>query len=139
MPFDYRWHIKGRVLLVMGSGDLSLQAFQQLASTEFPDQIITEKLHVILFSDEIKSAPPMQQLAKLNVPENRGWIVFVSEDNNPIGRFIASVAVQLLNLDMRIKPTLEDAQALLKRADVSLAEYDFPASIDEFSLLGRIE
>ena len=138
MSFSYRWHVEGRVLLVEGTGDVSLEHFQTLSTLEIPGQVVDQNVHVILYSDNIKSTPPMQQLSKLEVADNRGWVIFVSENDNKVGRFVASVALQLLGIGMRIVPTLEEAQAILKRVDVSLFEVDFPTDPHIYAFLGTI-
>lgn len=139
MPFKYRWHIQGRVMLVEGYGDIELEEFEKLARLELPDQILNEKMHVIILSQEIQSTPPMQQLAKLDVSDKRGWLIFVSTEDNALGRFIASVAMQVLGIEVRFVNTLQDAQALLKRVDLTLAGYNFPTDIDQYPILEHLE
>lgn len=139
MPFDYRWHVVGRVALLDGYGDVTLDEFEQLAQLIYPEQNEQMPLHVLIYSDKMETIPPLQKLGKIKTEGNRGWVIFVSADENPLGRFLATVATQLLGLQMRIVPSLEEAQALLKRVDQTLVDTSFPSDPHFHPELGTIK
>ncbi|MEO8613368.1 MAG: hypothetical protein ABI690_36090 [Chloroflexota bacterium] len=125
MAYQVTWLVENRIVHVLNSGVANAEdvvnsmreAIALLDSGEAP-------VHMLVESQTEGSDISLGDLLKIirNNPKstNIGWAVFVSE--NKMNRFFGSMGTQISGVQTKTFPTMAEAIAFLKRADITLPE-----------------
>ncbi len=126
MAYQVKWLLENRIVHVLNTGTANAddivnsmhEAIALLDSGEPP-------VHMLVESQTEGSDISLGDLLTIirNNPKsnNIGWAVFVSE--NKMNRFFGSMGTQISGVQTKTFPTMAEAIAFLKRADITLPEH----------------
>ncbi|MEL6406071.1 MAG: hypothetical protein AAFR81_17000 [Chloroflexota bacterium] len=134
LPIEIRWYIPEKVILIEMIDTVTVKEFNQIF-----EERVEGTFHVIVYTDRIAEAPPMRVLTEKREASKTEWVIFVSENVNPLGRFLVSTAVAILRQKFRFVPSFEAANRELQRIDETLSTSDLPPYYDHHPLEARYE
>jgi len=126
VAYQVKWLVENRIVHVLNTGVANAddivnsmrEAIALLDSGEPP-------VHMLVESQTEGSDISLSDLLTIirNNPKssNIGWAVFVSE--NKMNRFFGSMGTQISGIQTKTFPTMVEAIAFLKRADITLPEH----------------
>jgi hypothetical protein len=128
MLYQTSWLVDGRVLLIESSGVTGVQdwhtiqevAYDAIEAAGKPPQVhIVHKVidHAAVSNQSYRVAEIRSTIRQHSLI---GWVIIVTEQPDPILRFIATIVAQILRQRFRIVPDMTEALDLLKRFDASI-------------------
>jgi hypothetical protein len=125
MAYAVKWLVEKRIVHVLNTGRANAEeiinsmrdAIVLLDSGEAPVHMLVESQ---VEGSDISLGDLLTIIRKSPKSTNIGWAVFVSE--NKMNRFFGSMGTQISGVQTKTFPTLPEAIAFLKRADITLPE-----------------
>lgn len=123
MPYQQRWYVDKRVLLVKMWGDLDLEEITRSSiemEMKLKDGI--PLMHIVIDDAHVGKVPAsLGQLRNIVSGANPsvGWVLLAGQ-GSPIKNFLVSMIAKILRTNIRREPTLEQAIAFLKERDISI-------------------
>jgi hypothetical protein len=128
MYYTTSWLVEGRVLLIESSGvsgvadwrTIQQVAYDAIETAGKPPQV--HIIHQVLDHAAISNQSYRVAEVRSSIRQHPliGWVIIVTEQPDPILRFIATIVAQILRQQFRIVPNMTDALELLKRLDASI-------------------
>ena len=123
MPVTIDWYIENHVLLVIYSGDVTIDDIRQQyeKGIALSESVNTPMVHLIVELDNLQSFPKRIADYKSVAGEkakNSGWVILVGE--NKMIRFIASIVSNVMKTRYTYVSTREDALAYIQERDSSV-------------------
>ena len=125
MALVTRWHVENRIVLSALIGNISIE--ELMAESRIIAPMVTNgkaPVHVIVDTTKMGRSPTNLMQVKDTVPylkyPNMGVMVIIG-GNNPLVRFMSTAIGQLLGVRLRVTGSLDEAEALLRQLDATLA------------------
>jgi hypothetical protein len=126
MSYEVKWLLENRIVYVLNAGvgnaedviNSMREAIALLDSGEPPVHMVVESQTE---GSDISLADLLTIIRSSPKSTNIGWAVFVSE--NKMNRFFGSMGTQISGIQTKTFPTMAEAIAFLKRADITLPEH----------------
>lgn len=135
MPIHIYWYIPEHVVYVEMTGDIDEALFKRFVANPFGDREPPTRYHSITDARRAKSMPTMKVMTKADMLPALDWVFFVTDRSNPLGQFIASVAMQVLRVRFRFIDKPEDAHTILRHVDPALRDVTFPTDTTGLPLI----
>jgi len=127
MSFEISWYIPERVIFVRITGELDINAVEEMAKAAREEiEIGIAPIHILL--DDTKGGRPpisLNQLkSRLEIAKNPslGWIIGIGE-TDPVAKFLIPLLMNIMNISFTRVASIEDALKFLVKHDMSLEEY----------------
>lgn len=87
-----------------------------------------DKIHLLVDETHLTQLPNLAGLTNVKMHPKRGWVIVVAVPNQ-ILKFLASVAIQISQMEVKFVDTFAEANTLLKRVDPRLSHLPQPNEI----------
>ena len=127
MPIEYSWLVKGRVVAMKSSGQLTAEDLkgEESIMTNYLEHATAPLLHIVADQTGLEKFPDLKLMSSSKWPKDPrvGWFVMYGL-NNKVLSFVASVGAQLFRMRIRMVNTRQDALEFLRRVDSTLPAPD---------------
>lgn len=119
MPYIISWHTHNHIMLVQLIGDVSEDDLTTMTNETFKMvEQSDNRVHAIVDQSAVTTLPKSLKALSSSMPRNRsdnqGLTVLIVPSMNRVGKFLSSMALQLIGLEYRIVDSIEEAESLLK-------------------------
>lgn len=139
MPIHLRWYVPNHVLLIEMSGIVNEALYKSFMSNPLDENLPPNQIHVIVDARRVETMPPLKTLSQTKMPTNTDWVFFVNNKDEPVGRFIASLVMQILRMRFRFVTSPEDTHDILRHVDPALRDVNFPTDTSALPILRTLD
>ena len=124
--FDMEWHVPERVIMARYHGVVTLDTLDEINNSLA--QMHTEgtgPIHIISDASDLKTFPTsINHLRKtLTILNEDGWGWIISIGMDSLNNFLLSVMAALFGMKIKTAKSIEEAEQILRRVDMTLEEF----------------
>ncbi|MEM9953441.1 MAG: hypothetical protein AAF846_17670 [Chloroflexota bacterium] len=144
MPINMYWYIPDKIILIDMQGTVTENEFATMMTESLANQDNSYPVHSIVNTSNLDKHPeavPSMKFMSKYMPKTTQpqWVMFTSSADGRLGKFIATVTMQILRQRFRFVDSLEEAIETLAQLDPELPKLPPIDAIESLDFISKID
>lgn len=130
MPYRIGWYREGEVVYLDMIGDITADEYQAAIACLVDEYEVRQRVfYTMIDNRHLESLPPLPKLVSVQMPERSSWLIVIGVKNR-FFKFISTTASQILNWELKMVDSLDDALTTLRRVAPELHDTELPPTLE---------